>query len=144
MVRIALHNKKGMTLIEVMISLLILMVVALAVMQTALVGMNANLQNALRDEAVKIVDLRMDELRSKATGTFFDGSGYPADGGLTIVNNYAEPVISRNFRAATVYYAPTRTVSSINADTKQVTMSVAWPFRGQTYTHSVTTIMRRQ
>jgi type II secretory pathway pseudopilin PulG len=150
MARIALHNKNGMTLIEVMISLLILMVVALAVMQTALVGMRVNLQNAMRDEAVNVADLRMEELRSKVTGTTFDGStltlsANDASGGdLTVINSYAEPVISRTFRGASVNYAPTRTVSSINADTKQVTLSVSWPFPANTYTHTITTIMRRQ
>lgn len=143
MARIALQNKNGMTLIEVLIALLLLMVVALAVMQTALVGMNANLQNSLRDVAVNIADLRMDELRSMATGTFFDG-GTPAIGDLTVVAGYTEPVISRNFRAYTENYTPSRTVSSINTDTKQVTITVTWSFRGQNYTHIATTIMRRQ
>lgn len=144
--RLALLNKNGMTLIEVMISLLILMVVALAAMQTALVGMNANLQNSMRDEAVNVADQRMNELRSMVTGTFFDGniSGIPSGDDLTVVSNYAEPVITRTFRGASVSYIPTRTVSKIDTDTKQVTLSVAWGFRGKTYTHSVTTILRRQ
>lgn len=138
MERIALHSKNGMTLIEVLIALLILMVVSLAVMQTALVATNANLRNSLRDEAVNIVDLRINELSSEATGTYFDS------GDLAVVVNYNETPISRSFRAFSVSYQPTRTVTSINPDTKQITMSVAWLFRGQNYTHSVTTIMRRQ
>ncbi len=142
--RTVLHNKNGMTLIEVLIALLILMVVALAVMQTALVSINTNLQNSLRDEAVNVADLRMDELRSLATGTLFDGSGNPANNDLTIVNKYTEPVIPRNIRAASINYQPYRTVSAIDADTKQVTMEVDWSFRGQKYMHSVTTIVRRQ
>ena len=132
MERPVLHNKNGMTLIEVMISLLLLMVVALAVMQTALVGMKANLQNALRDEAVNVVDQRMNELRDTA----FDSISL----GVTV-----EAAISRTFRAGIVVkYTPTRTVTNINTNTKQVTLSVAWPYGGQNYTHSVTTIMRRQ
>jgi len=133
MARLVLYDKKGMTLIEVMFSVVLLMIVAMAVMQTALVGMNANLQNSLRDEAVKIVDQRMEELRSLTTGTSFD-----------TINTGADPVISRNFRSASVNYSPTRTVSSIDFDTKQVIESVSWSFRGRPYTHSATTIMRRQ
>jgi type II secretory pathway pseudopilin PulG len=141
MERIALHSKNGMTLIEVLLALVILMIVSLAVMQTALVAMNANLQNSLRDEAVNIVDMRVNELRSAATGTQFDGGDLATPSNPTITN---ETPISRSFRAFSVNYTPTRTVSSINTDTKQVTMSVAWLFRGRNYTHSVTTIMRRQ
>ena len=131
MERPARYNNKGMTLIEVMISFLILMVVALAVMKTALVGMSTNMQNSLRDEAVNVVDLRMNELRNTA----FDSISL----GVT-----TEAAIPRTFRAASVSYRPTRTVTSINADTIQITMSVAWTYQGQTYTHSVTSIMRRQ
>lgn len=127
----AQHNNKGMTLIEVMISLLILMIVALALMQTALVGMSTNLQNSLRDEAVNIVDLRMNELRNAAFDSISLGTA-------------VETTIARTFRGASVSYVPTRTVTSINADTKQITLSVAWTYRGGNNTHSVTTIMRRQ
>lgn len=141
MERIALYNKNGMTLVEILIALLILMVVALAVMQTALVSMRTNLQNSVRDEAVNVADLRMNELRSAATGTFFDGGDLAVVASPTIT---PEPPILRNIRAASVKYNPTRTVSSINADTKQITLSVSWLFSGQTYTHSVTTIVRRQ
>ncbi len=59
-----MFNKKGVTLIEMMIALVILLVVSLALMQTAIIGMNVNLQNALRDEAVSIAEMRMNQLRS--------------------------------------------------------------------------------
>lgn len=132
MERIALHNKKGMTLIEVLIALLLLMVVALAVMRTALVGMNANLQNSERDEAVNVADLRMNELRDMP----FDN----------IVSDLTGTTISRTFRGATVTYTQTQTVTQVDTgnNTKQIAITVAWPFGGRTYTHRVTTIMRRQ
>ncbi len=132
--RLALHNKNGMTLIEVMIALLILMIVALAVMQTALVGMRVNLQNSMRDEAVNVVDLRMNELRNTPFDTISLG---------TVI----EPAISRSFRAGgLVNYRPTRTVRLIDTsgDTKEINVTVNWLYSGKTYTHTVTTIMRRQ
>lgn len=132
MERIVLRNKKGMSLIEVMIALVILLFVSLAVMKTALVGMSTNLQNSMRDEAVNVVDLRMNELRD----TNFD---------LISLGTATETDIPRDFRGALgVPYHPTRTVASINANTKQISMSVVWTYRGINYTHSVTTIMRRQ
>ena len=57
-----LLNKKGMTLIEVMIALVILLLVSLALMQTVTLGINSNVRNLLRDEAVKVADTRMIEL----------------------------------------------------------------------------------
>jgi len=133
MERIALHNKKGMTLIEVMIALLILMIVSMALMQTALLGMRENLRNALRDEAVNVADQRMNELRSAPTASIPFGS-------------QTETEIERKFRASTMRFKPTRTVTQIGADpsTRQITMAVSWVYSGRTYTHSVTTIMRQQ
>jgi prepilin-type N-terminal cleavage/methylation domain-containing protein len=134
MERLVLYNKKGMTLIEIMIALLLLAIVALATMQTALVGMRANLQNAVRDEGVNVTDLRMNELRDT-----------PID--AIPIGTVVEPVIQRPFRGGVVVnYTPVRSASWVDTkqQTKQITMSVAWLFSGQTYTHSVTTIMRRQ
>jgi type IV pilus assembly protein PilV len=132
MERIAvLNNKRGMSLIEVMIALLILMVVSMALLQSALLGMRENLRNAVRDEAVNIADQKMNELRSTPTASIALG---------TLV----DAAIPRKFRASTTSFTPTRTVTQVGSDpsTKQVTMAVTWVFSGQTYTHSVTTIMR--
>jgi prepilin-type N-terminal cleavage/methylation domain-containing protein len=142
--RLALYNKKGMTLIEIMIALLLLAVVSLAVMQTALVGMRTNLQNAERDEAVNIADQRLNELNSRATGTYFNGGTPTIPGGDFTIGPYVEPTISRNFRGFSVNYIPTRNVTKLNATTMQVTMAVSWVYSKQTFTHQVTTIMRKQ
>lgn len=132
--RIALcGNKKGMTLIEVMISLVILMVVSLALMQTALLGMKENLRNAIRDEAVNIAEQRMNELRSTATASIALGT-------------QTETEIERSFRASSMRFRPTRSVQQVGSDpnTKQITMSISWTYSGQTYTHSVSTIRSGQ
>jgi type IV pilus assembly protein PilV len=130
---IALHNKKGMTLIEIMIALLILMVVSMALMQTALLGMRENLRNAIRDEAVNLAEQKINELRSTPTASIAFG---------TLVDT----PVSRTFRATTMSFTPTRNVTQIGSDpsTKQVTMAISWVYSGKTYTHSVTTIMRQQ
>jgi len=133
MERIALHNNRGVSLIEVLISLLILMVVSLATMRMALVGMSTNLQNSMRDEAVNVVELRMNELRNKK----FD---------LISLGTVTETDISRTFRGASVPYKPKLKVDQVGADTstKQITMSVDWTYKGTNYTHSATTIVRKQ
>ncbi len=122
-----------MTLIEVMIALVILMVVALASMQIALVGMSMNLQNSLRDAAVNIADQQMSAVRE-----------WPFD---SIVSNatLSPSPVTLTFRGASVSFAPVlNPVTSIDSNTKQATVTVTWPFKGQTYTHSISTIVRRQ
>jgi type IV pilus assembly protein PilV len=65
MLQTVLLNKKGLTLVEVMIALVVLLLVFLALMQTALVSIDSNMINALRDEAVNIAEEKMNDERNK-------------------------------------------------------------------------------
>ena len=135
--RIVLLNNRGVTLIEMMISLVIILIVSLALMQTALVGINTNVQNSMRDEAVSVAEMRMNDLRSLP----FTETLTHAD--LASGTTTATPV-PRNLRGATIQYTPSQTISDINTSAKQITISVAWSYRGKSYNHSITSIMRRQ
>ncbi len=137
MARIVLFNKKGVTLIEMLISLVIVMIVSLALMKTTLLGMKTNLQNSVRDEAVNIAESRMNQLRSLPFPV------PPGTNDLTATTNAVETAIQRNFRSFTLTYTPVRTVTDLNADSKQVTLSVSWNYGGKAYTHAITTIMRK-
>jgi prepilin-type N-terminal cleavage/methylation domain-containing protein len=139
MERLVLFNKKGVTLIEMMIALVILLVVSLAFMQTALLGTSMNVKNQLRDEAVNIAEMRMNQLRSLP---FTDLSTDPYL--VSPGNTPAEAAIQRNFRGFSINYTPTRTISDISTDAKQVTVVVSWSYRGQAYTHGITSIMRKR
>jgi prepilin-type N-terminal cleavage/methylation domain-containing protein len=135
-------NKKGVTLIEMMISLLILMVVSLALMQTTLVGMNANQTNLVRDEAVSVAEMRMNQLKSlRFTDTVVDtdliGSAPP---GVTTL----EADVPRTINRFSLNYKPTRTITDVSADSKQITIKIDWKYKNKDYTHSVISIMRKQ
>lgn len=132
-----LFNKKGVTLIEMMISLLIIMIVFLALMQTTVIGLSTNLQNSLRDEAVGIAEMRMNELK----GLRFTNSSVDANlaAGVT-----AEADVSRNIRGFSVNYSPTRTIADISFDSKQITIMITWSYKNHNYTHTITSIMRKQ
>src|SRR5512135_3682764 len=57
-------NKKGVTLVEVMISLVILLIVFMGLIQASLLSINHNLRNEARDEAVRVGAASMALLRS--------------------------------------------------------------------------------
>jgi prepilin-type N-terminal cleavage/methylation domain-containing protein len=61
-------NKKGVTLVEVMISLVILLFVFMGLIQASLVSINSNLRNEIRDAAVSVAS----EYMSRAKATSFD------------------------------------------------------------------------
>ena len=138
MLQTVLLNKKGLTLVEVMIALVVLLLVFLALMQTALVSIDSNMINALRDEAVNIAEEKMNEERNKT----FDN----------IISSAAVDV-SRNVRnipSATLNYKAARTVTLLNADSKQVVITVTWDWKDKTaangteYKHTISTILRKQ
>ena len=132
---IALADKRGFSQVELMISLVLLLFVFLALAQTALVGIDSNMTNILRDEAVSIAEMSMNEARNIP----FDNLG-----------DSVLPPVSRDFRnIAAFQYAVTRNVTDLNLNNKQVDITVTWEWKertvanGNPYTHSITTILRR-
>jgi len=142
--RVALLNKKGLSLVEVMIALVIVLLVFLALMQTALVSIESNTVNILRDEAVSIAEMRMNELRNRPFDDL-DLNG-TLDPNPLIINQTINRTLKNisNFPFTTV-----TTINALNTDNKQIIITVTWEWKDKTvanvnpYTHSITTIRRR-
>ncbi len=139
MLQTALKDKKGLTLIEVMISLVVLLLVFLALLQTALVSIDSNMANVLRDEAVNIAEEQMNVARN----TSFDILAL----GTTDVSPPARSI--RNIAAFT--YTVTRTISNVKTNSSiQVVITVTWDWKDRTaangdpYTHTISAILRNQ
>lgn len=132
---IAWQNKKGLTLVEVMMALLILLFVSLALMQTALLSIDANVRNLLRDEAVNIAEARLREFRNRAWdhADIQDTGGTVADGSVT-----------REFKNFQIAFTRQRNIGDLNIDNKQVNVIISWTWKGENFNHNVTTVMRRQ
>lgn len=131
------RDNRGMTLIEILIALTILTIVSVALLQSALLAMSTNVQNELRDEAVRVVEQRMNELRNRP----FTASDMLA----TSPSFITEPAVTRNIRAVARSYTIKREISDIvynNITSKQVTLTVTWSYKNQQYQHSVSTVLR--
>lgn len=120
-----------MTLIELMISILLMMVVALALVQSSILAMNTNVKNELRNEAVSVAEQEMNVVRN----TPFDNlSSLPTT-----------TTISRNVRALTNFpFTASLTQTAVNVNTTQVAVTVTWTYRGQQYNYSMSTVLRNQ
>ena len=136
MQRTVLLDNKGLTLVEVMISLLVFLLVSLAMMQTALVSIEANATNYLRDEATSVADMLMTEAKNgSATSTGFDAL-------TNTVETVDRPV--RNIPGG-VTFTITRTENYVNPPinaAKVVSIAVAWEWKGEAHTHTVTGVVR--
>lgn len=122
-------NNKGLTLIEVLISLMLLSIVSLALIQSALLAMNTNVMNELRDEAVSVAEQRLNEIRNTP---FANIVSQPTD------------TVTRNVRAASRAFGLSSQVVNVNDYCKQIALTVQWSFRGTKYQHNVSTVVRSQ
>ena len=142
MVQVVSKNKKGMTLVEVMIAMLLSLIIFLALMQTSLISINQNMRNILRDEAGRIADLRMSALKNLPfDNAALDDTNAVVGTGTTTIDNTG---ISRTIRNFSVQFAPiTTVVDEVNTDIKEVRVTVAWTWKVQTFSHTFTTVLKR-
>jgi prepilin-type N-terminal cleavage/methylation domain-containing protein len=167
MKRNARLDNKGFTLVEMVIALTLLLLVSMAMMQTALVGIGANMQTVLRDEAIRIAEARMNAARSLQ----FDDSGDQllsdtddtiADEGFQIAACEAPPVSDPNTYPVVMYgkfgnlrpdpthpersgirFGTRRDVRPLDGDHKQVYILVRWEYKNICYSHQVDALIKR-
>ena len=144
--RTALLNKKGVSLVEIMIALVILLLVFLALMQTALVSIDANMKNVLRDEAVSIAEQRLNEARSLPFDSLVDdAAALPTPNDCPATFAVGERV-QRDFRnIINKDFCTNMTVTplGVTGDTRQVNIRAIWNWKGEAFIHSITTLIRR-
>jgi type IV pilus assembly protein PilV len=141
-------DNRGITLIEILISFVLVTVTSLALIQSALVAMNTNVKNELRNEAVKVAEQKMNDLRN----TPFPAPGFTND--LTATpppGNVADAVVTRNIRGTSYDFTPLRTITDVDVDPvslqvnlKQIYLTITWNYKNINYQYSVSTVVRRQ
>lgn len=131
MARRVKRNNEGVSLVEMLIAMSVLLVVALSMMQTALVGIDANMRNVLRDEGVSIAEKALDGLRNER---FSDLSGL----------NGTTGVAPTGVRKATVDYTITNSVSTAGPRHRNVEVRVEWQWKGEIYNTTIATILENR
>ncbi|MBI5042994.1 MAG: prepilin-type N-terminal cleavage/methylation domain-containing protein [Nitrospirae bacterium] len=142
MEQIVLKDKKGLTLIEVMVALVVLLIVFLGMMQAIAIGVNLNVKNTLRDEGVKIANERMNALKNTSfsdailndTATVYVADDVDPD---TVG---VQSTVTRSFRNFDVVFTANRRVEDINppsATNKRVNIRISWAWKAESYTHEI-------
>lgn len=150
LIQSALQSKKGSTLIEVMIALLLFLIVSVALTQTSLISLENNIKNELRDEAVRIASERMEEARN----IVFDNLMSDATPGANLeipackkppVSDPANyPVkITKKVRNTDIDFGSRRTVRPLGSDAKEITILVRWQHKDTCYAHSISSIRKK-
>jgi hypothetical protein len=147
-----------MSLVEVLMALLVLLLVFFALMQTALVGIDSNMRNTLRGEAVNAAEIRMNDVRNMPFTGIVSDAGSLSSGGCA--SSDCPPGFSstgvcdvRHVKSISAFKFCTNLActelggdndcASNDADNKQLTVVVGWIWKGQDYRHTITTIRAR-
>lgn len=121
-------NNRGFTLIEILVAMFILLVGMLALLNSAAVIIENNLINVLRDEAVRIAEQRMGELKNTPFDSLTAGGWGALSAGAWTANCQT---IQRSFRSIQNFpYAVCERVVDLSADTKQIDIAVGWNYKG--------------
>jgi len=145
--------QKGVSLVEVMIALVILLIVFIGLIQASLLTIQANVRNSARDEAVRITADQMDRLRAASFDDMnrdgiadADPLNYTIIYG-TAVTTTTRPDLRRQLRGTTVDYTVTVSICgascALNGDNKRITVTTGWSRQGENFTHEVVTVRIR-
>jgi type IV pilus assembly protein PilV len=137
-------NENGYTLIEVLIAMMILAIVSVGLMQSQLLVMQKNVENALREDAVRLAEQKVSELCSGPGG--FDGPN-PDGSNIDLVVTAGAvdlPDVVRTIRNTTVTFHVQKNVAWLDDGhtNKLLTVTVSWMFRNRSYSHTVPTTVR--
>ena len=134
-------NEKGFTLIELLVAVAILMISMTAILDAIVQYHRINLENTMRNEATRIVEARLEQLRSLQFNQLVPGGPYtPAN----LPTPEAQPTV--RIRNLDVIYTVNWTIESISINSVAVRVNVTWPpVRGSASTrlhqHNASTII---
>jgi prepilin-type N-terminal cleavage/methylation domain-containing protein len=123
-----MSDKNGFSLVEVMISLVVMLIIFLGLIQGAMVTIDSNMANSLREEAVDVAYMQMNTARSTPFASLNVGTT-------------TTPVV-RNFRNTSVSFSTAQSVATIDGNNKSVNVSVTWNWKNQPYTFATSTYVR--
>ncbi|KJU86988.1 conserved hypothetical protein, membrane or secreted [Candidatus Magnetobacterium bavaricum] len=129
-----MRNNKGFTLVEALISMVILMFVMLGLLSAITVTSDVTYKNELRDEVSKIIKEELEATRDTDFDTVLTGTCQIC----TSPNTY-----TRQFRNASVDFGITKTVTVLDPNNKRVDITVTWSYKGETLSYTVNTIIGR-
>jgi type II secretory pathway pseudopilin PulG len=155
------NSSAGLSLVEVIISLVVLLFTFMGLLLSALLSIDQNVTNLLREEAVSIAAMRMEQAMNMSFGDVKDDAAGDPDynpvplpfcGNPPVNDAGPYPVkVERNIRNMGNFQFGTRrtTIDPLPAphitdpDTIKITVLVRWQYKGECSTHSITSLRRR-
>jgi len=117
--------EKGFTLIELMVAMAILFISMTAILDFVVKYQRINMENTMRNEAMRIVEARLEEFRNVPYGSW----------DTTTVTRTSK------IRNVTVSYSLQPVIETISPYSTAVRVEATWSFRGITHHHNASTII---
>ncbi|MHB8120883.1 MAG: type IV pilus modification PilV family protein [Desulfuromonadaceae bacterium] len=124
---VVIFNKKGFTLIEFLVAIVIMMVGLLGLLQTVNYAMSHNMNNQLRQEAVMVADELMQIEMAKPFENIVIGTENKSPQRIVNGNPYSYAVVITN--------------SSPTARTININLNVSWTYKQVQYEHAISSLV---
>jgi prepilin-type N-terminal cleavage/methylation domain-containing protein len=126
-----IQNKKGFTLIEVLVAATLLTIGMLGALEVLVLSMQQNLNNMARDESVRIAEQKMNELRTSSFGSLTGcASSTPCSA-----------LVTRKFKNSDRAFNIQWIFTTLSSTSVSVQVLVTWNIRGKDYSHSITSVI---
>lgn len=134
---VLISNRRGFTLIEVLVAFVIITVSFLALAKITQMAMYTNTRNIIRDEGVKLAQDVINRLKAVPVSSLPTGTWTTT----TLNNILGYDNVTKSMRNFNVNYTISVTVTPVS-DVRIIDVTVRWPYRGSTYTHTVSAMVR--
>jgi len=124
---ISLLNNKGFTLVEMMFAIMISLLGIFALLQSMDVITQHNVKNQMRDEAVKIADVRLKSMRE---GPFVENIVYI-------------PYSTVHNESGTRSYVVRKSMTALSVNSRELIVNVGWAYKNISSHHEVRSIKSR-
>lgn len=128
--RTAKLKNSGFTLVEVLVAIAFLTISMLAILHALGLSVEHNLKNIVMDEAVRIAEQRMNELRNTPFAS------------LTNSTSSTRITITRQIRNRSFTYTVDWIVENLSVDSRTIQVIVQWlDWRNNSHRHTATSIV---
>lgn len=124
------NKRRGFTLLEILVALVILMIGMMALLSAATNAISLNLDNILRDEAVQIADAKMRQVKSNTAATY----------SLPFQNLSVTTVQTSKLRAKSTPYTVSLTSASTGGNSNLLRVLVSWNYKNRAKQHELSTL----